>query len=210
MANNSIFSAFERMWQHVTAALGTKADSSYVTSELAKKSDAGHTHTVSHAPAGTVSTPELTGTQVTTQVPDTTNVTSVNSMTGAGTLPSASLSAGTKPSCSYTAPSHTYTAPSHTYTAPSMTSKIADKGMTITFDAGAHSFSAGSHSFSAGSHSFSEGTYPTLTFSAGSLPTYSAVNVPSTKHTHTVTAAGTVSKPTFTGTAATLTTSAGK
>lgn len=47
----------------------------------------------------------------------------------------------------------------------------------------------------------------TLTFSAGSVPTRSSVTLPNTSHTHTVTATGSVSQPTFTGTAATLTTS---
>jgi hypothetical protein len=30
MANASILAAFERMWQHVVAKVGTKADKSYV------------------------------------------------------------------------------------------------------------------------------------------------------------------------------------
>lgn len=48
----------------------------------------------------------------------------------------------------------------------------------------------------------------TLSFNAGAVPTRSAVTVASSDHTHSVTATGTVSQPTFTGTAATLTTSA--
>lgn len=47
----------------------------------------------------------------------------------------------------------------------------------------------------------------TLTFSAGSVPTRSSVTVASSDHTHSVTAKGSVSQPTFTGTAATLTSS---
>jgi hypothetical protein len=47
----------------------------------------------------------------------------------------------------------------------------------------------------------------TLTFSAGSVPTRESATVSLGTHTHSVTAAGTVSKPTFSGTAATLTTS---
>lgn len=47
----------------------------------------------------------------------------------------------------------------------------------------------------------------TFSFSAGSVPTRSSVTLPSTGHTHSVTAAGSVSSA-FTGTAATLTSSA--
>ena len=51
----------------------------------------------------------------------------------------------------------------------------------------------------------------TLTFSAGTLPTKgSAVSVATGAHTHSVTAKGSVSQPTFTGTAATLTSSTPK
>lgn len=50
----------------------------------------------------------------------------------------------------------------------------------------------------------------TLTFSAGSVPTRTNVSVASAEHTHSVTASGSVSQPTFTGTAATLTTSSTK
>lgn len=45
----------------------------------------------------------------------------------------------------------------------------------------------------------------TLSFDAGSVPTRSSVTVASSDHTHSVTAKGSVSQPTFTGTAATLT-----
>lgn len=34
MANTSIYAAFERLWQHVVAALGNKADTSYVDTKL--------------------------------------------------------------------------------------------------------------------------------------------------------------------------------
>ena len=47
----------------------------------------------------------------------------------------------------------------------------------------------------------------TLSWSAGSVPARSSVTVASSEHKHSVTAAGTVSQPTFTGTAATLTSS---
>ena len=45
-----------------------------------------------------------------------------------------------------------------------------------------------------------------FTWSEGSVPTRSSVTVASSGHKHSVTAAGTISQPTFTGTAATLTT----
>ena len=158
------FSAAPGGHKHSVTAAGTVSQPTFTGTEA--------TITISHTPAGTVSQPIFTGTAVTSGKPDTTNVTTIYSITGVGSLPSASLSAGT--------------APSHTYTAPSLTASIANKCMTF--------------SWSAGSHSFSAGTYPTLTFSAGSLPTRSsAISMPNTNHTHSVTAAGTVSQPTFTG-----------
>ncbi len=48
----------------------------------------------------------------------------------------------------------------------------------------------------------------TLTFSAGSVPTRESASVALSDHTHSVTAKGSISQPTFTGTSATLTTSA--
>lgn len=158
------FSAAPGGHKHSVTAAGTVSQPTFTGTEA--------TITISHTPAGTVSQPTFTGTAVTSGKPDTTNVTTIYSITGVGSLPSASLSAGT--------------APSHTYTAPSLTASIANKCMTFSWSAGAHSFSAG--------------TYPTLTFSAGSLPTRSsAISMPNTNHTHSVTAAGTVSQPTFTG-----------
>ena len=164
---------------------------------------AEHTHTftgtqatasVKYTPAGTVSSSftgtahnhTFSGTAATSGKPDTTNVTTIYSITGVGTLPSASLSSGTLPSCSYTAPSHTYTA-------PSLTGSVSNQCLTLTFNAGSHSFNAGSHSFSAGA-------FPTLTFSAGTLPTREAVSVPNTNHTHSVTATGTIGNATAGGT----------
>lgn len=71
------------------------------------------------------------------------------------------------------------TLPSHTYTAPSLTASCENQCLTLTFNAGSHSFNA------------------------GILPTKgSGVSVATGTHTHSVTAAGTVSQPTFTGTAA--------
>ena len=164
------------------------------------------TASVKYTPAGTVSSSftgtahnhTFSGTPATSEKPDTTNVTTIYSITGVGTLPSASLSSGTLPSCSYTAPSHSYTA-------PSLTGSVSNQCLTLTFNAGSHSFNAGSHSFSAGA-------FPKLTFSAGSLPTREAVSVPDTNHTHSVTATGTIGNATaggsvsstFAGTEATI------
>lgn len=38
MANTSILAAFERMWQHVVAALSNKADTADVDNAIAQKS----------------------------------------------------------------------------------------------------------------------------------------------------------------------------
>ena len=150
---------------------------------------AEHTHTftgteatasVKYTPAGTVSSTltsgahnhTFSGTAVTSGKPDTTNVTTIYSITGVGTLPSASLSSGTLPSCSYTA--------------PSLTASVSNQCLTI--------------SLSGGSHSFSAGAFPTLTFNAGSLPTREAISVPNTNHTHSVTASGTIGNTTTGGT----------
>lgn len=46
----------------------------------------------------------------------------------------------------------------------------------------------------------------TITWNAGSVPTRASVTVASSSHTHSVTAAGTVTQPTFTGTQKTITT----
>ena len=176
----------------VTALQGLVGDTAVAT----QISDAveGHTHTVSHTPAGSVSSSfsgtaashdhGFTGSAVTSGAPSET--TSVNSMTSAGSLPS-----------------HSYTAPSCSYTAPSLTASCANQCLTLTFNAGSHSFNAGSHSFS-----------------AGSLPTSSAVTVAASDHTHSVTASGTVGSKsitpagsvtsTFTGTKADITTSGGQ
>ena len=141
---------------------------------------------VSSTFTGTAHNHTFTGSAVTSGKPDTTNVTTIYSITGVGSLPSASLSSGTLPSCSYTAPSHSYTA-------PSLSGSVSNQCLTLTW-------SPGSHSFSAGSHSFSAGEFPSLTFNAGSLPTRSsAISIPNANHTHSVTASGTVANTTATG-----------
>ena len=150
---------------------------------------AEHTHTftgtqatasVKYTPAGIVSSSftgtahnhTFSGTPATSGKPDTTNVTTIYSITGVGSLPSASLSSGTLPSCSYTA--------------PSLTASVSNQCLTL--------------SLSGGSHSFSAGAFPKLTFSAGSLPTREAISVPNTNHTHSVTASGTIGNTTTGGT----------
>ena len=89
---------------------------------------AGAISSTSITPAGTVSQPIFTGTahshtfagkSVTSEKPDTTNVTTIYSITGVGSLPS------------------------HTYTAPSLTSSVENQCLTLTFNTGSHSFSAG-------------------------------------------------------------------
>ena len=236
-----------------------------INGKLDGKAETGHTHTVTHKPAGSVTssftgtaaehnhnfsgtkatisttyTPagsvsstfkgtehghSFTGSAVNSGKPDTTNVTTIYSITGVGSLPSASLDKGALPSLTFnkgTYPTLTFSAgtlPSASHTAASLTSAIANRCMTVTFTADSHSFSAGSlpsASLSAGtlpSVTFNAGSLPSLTFSAGSLPTRSsAISMPNTNHTHSVTAAGTVNGNTaggtvssgFTGTQATI------
>lgn len=123
---------------------------------------ASSTHTHEYTPAGTVSTPSFTGSAVNSGKPDTTNVTTIYSITGVGSLPS------------------------HTYTAPSFSGTVANQCLTLSFSAGSHSFSA------------------------GSLPSRSsAISMPNANHTHSVTASGSVSQPTFTGTEASTTSISG-
>lgn len=136
--------------------------------------------TVSFTPEGTVSKPTFTGSAVDTGAATTTSghTVSIKPVSSVGTLPSASLTAGT--------------APSATFNAGSLTKTVSTSGpnrrMTLTYTAPSHTFNAG--------------TYPTLTFNAGTLPTLgSAVTVSTSSHKHSVTAAGSVSQPTFTGTA---------
>lgn len=138
------------------------------------------TITVNFTPEGTVSKPTFTGSAVNTGAATTTSdhTASIKPVASVGTLPSASLSAGT--------------APSATFSAGSLTKTVSTSGpnrrMTLTY--------------TAPSHSFNTGTYPTLTFNAGTLPTLgNAVTVSTSSHKHSVTAAGSVSQPIFTGTA---------
>lgn len=105
-----------------------------LSSKYAKKSHkhsvtaAGTVSSTSITPAGTVSQPTFTGTAhnhtfsgspATSGKPDTTNVTTIYSITDVGSLPS------------------------HSYTAPSLTGSVENQCLTLTFNAGSHSFSAG-------------------------------------------------------------------
>ena len=67
MANTSILAAFERMWQHVTAALGSKSDFNHnhndiyyteteIDSKLAAKSDSTHNHDSKYDAKGAANT----------------------------------------------------------------------------------------------------------------------------------------------------------
>lgn len=137
-----------------------------------------HTHTVSHTPAGTVSTPTITVTP---------NTSTVNSITAVGSLPSleytevtasniTSWSAGTLPSLS-----------------DSVSSSGPNRVVTLSWSAG-----------TAPSLSYSSVSADNITsWSPGTLPTKgSNIDVVTSIKSATST------QPTFTGTAATLTTSA--
>ena len=157
-----------------------------------------HKHTVSHTPAGTVSKPTFTGSAVTSGTPSATatvaSSTHTHKYTPAGTVskPTFTGSAVTSGKPDTTNVTSIYsitgvgTLPSHSYTAPALTASVSNRCLTLSWSAGSHSFSA------------------------GSLPTRSsAISMPNTSHTHSVTAAGTVSQPTFTGTEASSTSISG-
>lgn len=155
------------------------------------------TITVSFTPEGTVSKPSFTGSAVNSGAPDTTNVSTIYQITGVGSLPSLDFSTGTLPSASLS--KGTLPSASISDGAVSLTGSVTDRHLTIGV-----SYTKQVLTFSAGtlpSLTWSAGTLPSATFSAGSLPTRSSVSMPNTKHTHSVTAAGSVSQPTFTGTA---------
>lgn len=154
-----------------------------------------HTHTVAYTPAGTVSTPTITVT------PNTTNVYSI---TAVGTLPSLTYTAGT---------------------ASNITAWSAGSAPTASLTKGSGSFSGAvstgpnrvvtlSHGHTASSLTFSAGSVPSLTYSAvdvDNITAWSAGTLPTKgSATSVVTSikSATSTQPTFTGTAATLTTSA--
>ena len=152
-----------------------------------------HTHNVTHTPAGSVSKPTFTGTKASVSATAEASVIAVASATHSHKYtPSGSVS---KPT--FTGSEVTSTGPEGqtsvfsitgvgtlpSLTAPTLTMSVSNKCLNITFNAGS--------------------------LSPGSLPTREEVRVASTGHTHKVTAAGTVSKPTFTGTEASVTTTTG-
>lgn len=216
-------------------------------------------HTHAYTPEGTITKPTFSGTAVNSGKPDTTNVTTIYSITGVGSLPSAtlnkgslqslsgsvsgrcltlSLSGGALPSLSFSAgtlptrsgpismPNTNHT---HSVTAAGTVSTPVFEGTSATIGSvtGKVNVANSGHTHnvtakgSVSKPSFTgteknvtitytpEGTVSTPTFTGDSVATSGptgTTNVPSTGHTHKVTASGTVSKPTFTGTSATLTT----
>ena len=145
---------------------------------LSGKASSSHTHTVSHTPAGTVSKPTFTGTAATSGAPSESSTVASSTHTHKYT-PSGTVSKPTFTGTAATsgAPSGTTTVNSITAvgTLPSLSASVTNRCLT-------------------------------LTFGAGTLPTKGAdVSVATGTHTHSVTATGNVSQPTFTGTEASTT-----
>ena len=202
---------------------------------IGSKSAKTHTHTVSHTPAGdisetsitpagTVSQPTFTGTAASHNHSFTgTEVTLNTDFTPAGSVSSTFTGTAASHDHSFTGTAVTSGAPSGTATVASSTHthKYTPAGTVSqpTFTGSAVTSGASSGTTSVYSIT-GVGSVPsltasvanrclTLTFSAGSVPTRSSVTLPSTSHTHSVTAAGTVSKPTFSGTEASTTSISG-
>lgn len=150
-----------------------------IDNKLDGKSTSTHIHLIEYTPAGTVSKPGFTGSSATTAAADSTNKTTIKSVTNVGTAPSATFSSGTLPS--------------HAYTAPSLSGSVSNRCLSL--------------SWNAGSHTFSTGSLPSLDFKPGSVPTVQDVSLSTPTHTHNFVATGTVSQPTFTGSSATINTS---
>ena len=202
---------------------------------VGSKSAKTHTHTVSHTPAGgisetsitpagTVSQPTFTGTAAShnhsftgTEVTLNTKLTPAGSVSSTFTGTAASHNHGfTGTAVTSGAPSGTATVASsthtHKYTPAGTVSQPTFTGTAVT--SGASSGTTSVYSITdVGSVSSLTASVTnrclTLTFNAGSVPTRSSVTLPSTSHTHSVTAAGTVSQPTFTGTEASTTSISG-
>lgn len=140
---------------------------------------AGHTHTVSHTPAGTVSTPTITVTP---------NTTTVNSITAVGTLPSLTYEE---------VAADNITAWSAGSGSASLTGSVStgpNRKVTLTL----------SHTHTAPTLSYSEVKPHKITaWSAGTLPTKGSNTTVATGIK-----SATSTQPTFTGTTATLTTGA--
>lgn len=172
-SHNHTFTGTAASHNHTFSGTAASHSHTFTGTEATIKSTYTPSGSVTSGFTGTAHNHTFTGSAVTSGKPDTTNVTTIYSITGVGSLPSASLSSGTLPSCSYTA--------------PSLTASVENQCLTLSFNAGSHSFNAGA--------------FPTLTFSAGSLPTRSsAISMPNANHTHSVTASGTIGNATAGGT----------
>lgn len=167
---------------------------------LDEKSIKSHTHTVSHTPSGTVSKPSFTGTEATIS----TKYTPVGTVSKP-TFTGSAVTSGA-PSDASTVASSTHT---HKYTPVGTVSKPTFSGSAVTSGAPSNSTTSVNSVTNVGSAPSLTASVTnrclTLSFSAGSVPTVSAVTLPNTSHTHSVTAAGSVSQPTFTGTEGTTT-----
>lgn len=134
----------------------------------------GHTHTVSvPATTGTVSKPTFKGEEVSSKTPD-------NTTTVAGAAHTHSLTAaGTVSTPTFTGSECTTSSLSGTTTVNSMSSAGSAPSWSATIGA--------------------TDKCMTFTWNAGSVPTSTAMTVATGTHTHNLTPAGSVSKPTFTG-----------
>ena len=140
---------------------------------------AGHTHSVSHTPAGTVSTPTITVTP---------NTTTVNSITAVGTLPSLAYEEVSADNIT------AWSAGSGSASLTGSVSSGPNRTVTLTL----------SHTHTAPSLTYSEvKPHKITTWSAGSLPTKG-----SNTTVVTSIKSATSTQPTFSGTPATLTTGA--
>lgn len=190
---------------------------------IGNKIGANHTHKASYTPAGSVSKPTFTGTEVTTSsISGTGNAAThdhKHEVTAAGSVsqPTFTGTAGTAtasytPAGSVSQPTFTGTeatvsaeyTPAGSVTQPSFT---GSKGTTSSISGTQDVYSiTGVGTPSTMSASVSNKCL-TLTFTEGSAATRSsAISVSTGAHTHEFTPSGTVSKPTFSGTKANIST----
>lgn len=162
-----------------------------ITGKPSTYTPASHTHNVSHTPAGSISSTSITPAG---SVSSTFTGKAVTSGAPSGTATVASSSHTHKYTPSGTVSKPTFTGSAVTSGAPSGTTSV----YSITGVGSVPSLSASVTN-----------RCLTLSFSAGSVPTRSQVTVASSGHTHSVTASGAVSQPTFTGTEASTTSISG-
>jgi hypothetical protein len=177
--------------------------------EWASPSTHKHNVTVSHTPAGTISTPTFTGTanQETISMAGTTSVPKADhthSYSRVSSVSAHTLNTGTYTSSKNSGSGVSFYAYSGS-SKPSLTASIASKCLTVTFTSPATSaYTAApndhTHTYERVS-SIANHTVSTTSYTTGATPTTSRVDVASNGHKHTYTAAGTISTPTFTGTA---------